>query len=233
MRRVVVVTPRRAVRGGNRVTALRWARHLRALGWSVRVWDAEPLYARIRETIGSAINLEGAARIGDELWLFHRGNTGANDPGPAVARFDLRAMRTYLEGGPLPAVLATDGYDLGEIEGVRLGFTDAIADGSRVLYLAAAEQTANAYRLLQEREKLAEILLPNQLKRLNQIYLQVAGVNALNDSEVAKELEITDEQREKMTTVRQENAQAMGEQMRELFQSGGEREQIGVEPLAD
>lgn len=41
MRRVVVVTPRRAVRGGNRVTALRWARHLRALGWSVRIVDAE------------------------------------------------------------------------------------------------------------------------------------------------------------------------------------------------
>lgn len=40
MKRVVVVTPRPHVRGGNRVTALRWARHLRALGWSVRVCDA-------------------------------------------------------------------------------------------------------------------------------------------------------------------------------------------------
>jgi hypothetical protein len=76
-------------------------------------------------------------------------------------------------------------------------------------------------RAKQEREKLAAILLPNQVKRLNEIYIQVAGVNALNDAEVAKELEITDEQKEKFAKVREENGAAM----RELFQPGGDREQ--------
>ena len=75
-------------------------------------------------------------------------------------------------------------------------------------------------RAKQEKEKLAAILLPNQVKRLNEIYLQVAGVNALNDAEVAKELEITDEQKEKMAKVRDENRESMGAQMRELFSSG-------------
>jgi len=46
----------------------------------VRVRDAEPLYRLLREAFGGPLNLEGAARVRDELWLFHRGNTGPDDP---------------------------------------------------------------------------------------------------------------------------------------------------------
>lgn len=67
--------------------------------------------------------------------------------------------------------------------------------------------------------KLAEILLPHQLDRLKQIYIQVQGVGALQDAEIAKELGISDEQKEKMAEVRT----AAGAKMRELFQ-GGDRE---------
>ncbi len=110
-----------------------------------RVREAAPLFDRIRDLLGGAINIEGAARVHDELWLFHRGNTGPDDQGPAVIRFDLAAMRSWLAAeGALPAITAIDGYDLGTINGVRLGFTDAIADGDHVLYLATAEQTPNA-----------------------------------------------------------------------------------------
>lgn len=77
-------------------------------------------------------------------------------------------------------------------------------------------------RARQEREKLAEILLPNQVKRLNQIFVQVQGVNALTDSQIASELKITDEQREKINAVRQENQQAIVEQLRELGQASAE-----------
>ena len=111
----------------------------------VRVRDAAPLFNRMRDLLGSGVNIEGAARVRDELWLFHRGNTGPDDLGPAVVRFDLPAMRTWLAAeGALPPVSSIDGYDLGEIEGVRLGFTDAIAEGDHVYYLATAEKTANA-----------------------------------------------------------------------------------------
>ncbi|MBA3455889.1 MAG: hypothetical protein H0T42_22520 [Deltaproteobacteria bacterium] len=111
-----------------------------------RVRDAAPLFDRIRDLLGGAVNIEGAARVREELWLFHRGNTGPDDLGPAVIRFALPAMRTWLAAeGAMPAILSIEGYDLGEIDGVRLGFTDAICEGdSRVFYLATAERTPNA-----------------------------------------------------------------------------------------
>jgi len=76
-------------------------------------------------------------------------------------------------------------------------------------------------RSREERAKLAEVLLPQQLKRLNEIFIQQNGVNALQDDDIAKELGISDAQKAKLTEVRQANQQAMGEQMRTLFQGGG------------
>jgi hypothetical protein len=69
----------------------------------------------------------------------------------------------------------------------------------------------------EERAKLAEILLPHQLERLTQIFVQVAGVEALRDEEVAKELNISDDQTAKISEVRRTNQAAMGE----LFGGGG------------
>jgi hypothetical protein len=44
----------------------------------------------------------------------------------------------------LPEIDATVPFDLGEVNGVRLGFTDAVTVGARVFYLAAAEASPNA-----------------------------------------------------------------------------------------
>src|SRR5262245_26717840 len=76
-------------------------------------------------------------------------------------------------------------------------------------------------RTREEKAKLAEILLPNQLKRLNEIFVQVNGVAALQDEEIAKELGISDAQKAKLTEVRAANQEAIGAMMRELFQGGG------------
>jgi len=116
----------------------------------VRVQEAAPLYARLREALGGALNIEGAARVRvdsrDEVWLFHRGNTGPDDPGPATLELATADLRAWLDAtAPLPALLDIDAYDLGTTaDGARFGFTDAVAYGSRVLYLAAAEHSANA-----------------------------------------------------------------------------------------
>lgn len=80
-------------------------------------------------------------------------------------------------------------------------------------------------RAKEEREKLAEILLPHQLKRLTEIYLQLAGVAALQDDDIAAELGITEAQKAKIAEVQAANREEMGERMRELFQ-GGNREEI-------
>lgn len=82
-------------------------------------------------------------------------------------------------------------------------------------------QQQAAERAKQEQETLAKILLPHQLKRLNEIYIQVAGVRALQDSQVAEALKITDKQKQEMAEVQQSGQSGL----RELFQ-GGDREQI-------
>jgi hypothetical protein len=109
-----------------------------------RTIDAVPLYRRIRDQLGP-INLEGAAVVGDELWLFHRGNTGPADHGPAVVRFGRAAVASWLHGlGALPAVLGTTSFDLGAVGHARFGFTDAVAVGERVFFVAAAEASPDA-----------------------------------------------------------------------------------------
>jgi len=71
-------------------------------------------------------------------------------------------------------------------------------------------------RQTKEKDGIAKILLPHQLKRLNEISLQLAGTGALRDPEVIKELNITKKQQEEMQKVQEKS----GEKMRELFQSG-------------
>ncbi|MEX2120976.1 MAG: Spy/CpxP family protein refolding chaperone [Pirellulales bacterium] len=67
-------------------------------------------------------------------------------------------------------------------------------------------------------EKVNSILLPHQAERLKEISLQVRGTAALTDDEVAKALSITDEQKQKFDTIRQESF----EQMRGLFPQPGQ-----------
>ncbi len=115
------------------------------IGYGTRMQDAAPLYRRVRDELGGAINIEGVALVGSELWLFHRGNTGPADLGPAVARFDRVSLARWLAGdGPVPEVVASERYELGSASGSRLGFTDAVESGGRVFFLAAAEGSDNA-----------------------------------------------------------------------------------------
>jgi hypothetical protein len=72
-------------------------------------------------------------------------------------------------------------------------------------------------RTREEKAKLAEILLPNQIKRLNEIFVQVNGVGALQDEDIAKELGISEAQKAEMTKVREAIDEAMRTQGREAF----------------
>lgn len=71
--------------------------------------------------------------------------------------------------------------------------------------------------------KLAEILKPQQIARLEEISLQVRGTSALADPKVAEKLKLSDEQKAKLKEVTAANMETMRAKMQELGQ-GGNRE---------
>jgi hypothetical protein len=88
------------------------------------------------------------------------------------------------------------------------------------------EQQAESDKQRAERDKeanakLTEILLPHQIKRLNEIYVQQAGTAALLDDEISKMLNVSAAQKTKITELRQQSQEAFGAAMREMFQGGG------------
>lgn len=80
----------------------------------------------------------------------------------------------------------------------------------------AEMQERRKKRETEMREKLEEVLLPEQLERLEQISIQSRGPRALEDPAIAAKLNFTDEQKTKMEDVRSKS----GERMRALFSSG-------------
>ncbi len=68
--------------------------------------------------------------------------------------------------------------------------------------------------------KLAEILKPQQISRLEEISLQVRGTTALADPKVAEKLKLSDEQKSKLKEVTSANMEVMRSKMQELGQDG-------------
>ena len=101
--------------------------------------DLSPLYERLRET-AHELNIEGASALGDRLWLFHRGNTeqGLN----IVAEVPLDDFIGGVQGdGRISCEgVGTRAYELGDLDGVPLTFSDAtpLAD-ELVVFTASAE----------------------------------------------------------------------------------------------
>lgn len=133
----------------------------------VRVIDATRLYALLRglaDFAGAELNVEGAARVhtpeGPVVRLFARGNGAAAEleaelaagaaSGSATCDLPLDAFVGYLldpAAAPAPPPWRVTRYSLGLLDGEPLGFTDAAPwgeQGDSVLYLAAAERSANA-----------------------------------------------------------------------------------------
>ena len=102
--------------------------------------DLSPLYERLRES-APELNIEGASALGDCLWLFHRGNTeqGLN----IVAEVPLAEFIERVQGSgriDCSEDVRTRAYELGELDGVPLTFSDAtpLAD-ELVVFTASAE----------------------------------------------------------------------------------------------
>ncbi|SDE83260.1 hypothetical protein SAMN05660485_01781 [Blastococcus fimeti] len=112
--------------------------------------DLSPLYERVAARLGlplDRLNLEGAARLGGRVRWFSRGNLATGTRSASVD-LPLAALVDAILGRTASAAVPVEqprGYDLGEVDGVGLAVTDAIAlpDG-RVILSAAAEDTPNA-----------------------------------------------------------------------------------------
>jgi hypothetical protein len=112
--------------------------------------DLAPLYRRVAAALGvplQQLNLEGGSRHGDTMRWYQRGNRAAGVPSssvdlPLTALVDAVLGRGAAAAVPVGAVRR---YDFGEVAGVGLAVTDAVAlpDG-RTLLSAAAEDTPNA-----------------------------------------------------------------------------------------
>jgi len=154
--------------------------------------DLSPLYAAVAGALGvtpEVLNMEGACLVGGALRWFHRGRPSAGVPS-ASADLDPAALVAAASGLAAPEAVAVRGvreYDLGDVEGVGLAVTDAVAlpDGG-VLVSAAAEDSPNprddgpvtgsALVRLREHDVLDLVVLP----RLEGEVAKVEGLTVLD-----------------------------------------------------
>jgi hypothetical protein len=110
----------------------------------VRVIDLGPLYESLGRRFAE-VNIEGALIFGDDLTLLQRGNKGGPN---ATIRYAWRDIEPWLLGdADPPEPRRVREYDLGQVDGIPFGFTDAtlLPDGSGWLFSAVAEDTDNAF----------------------------------------------------------------------------------------
>lgn len=93
------------------------------------------------------LNIEGIAFSREAVKFFHRGTKGNSQS--AVIDFNIAAFLHDLFDTHSPRakhILGIRTYELGEINGCKLAFTDACTlPDERILFLAAAENSRNAY----------------------------------------------------------------------------------------
>lgn len=114
-------------------------------GTEIEVVHAPQLYDALRIALGpdTALNVEGAMVAGTRLVLLQRGNgAGAVD---AELALPVRWLVRRLAGASVRAPrLTVRRWELGDLDGARLSFTDGAAIGSRsFVYTASAEASPN------------------------------------------------------------------------------------------
>lgn len=154
--------------------------------------DLSPAYALLREELGG-LNIEGAAVLGDGLLLFHRGNAEGDEN--AVARFPLARALESLRGDQRIDVDELESlrrYDLGELEGIRLCFSDATPLGDElVVFTASAEDDDGTI----QGSVIGLLHADGDIRRLRKIdrRWKVEGVHATMDTGVVDLLFVCDQ----------------------------------------
>lgn len=112
-----------------------------------QLFSLQALYQPLEALFGD-LNIEGVVVQGDCLKLWQRANNQQRDN--AVIEYCLSEFYRLIDAQPQDAVLIQpqhiERYDLGEVAGVPLTFTDACAlAGGGCLFTAVAENTDNSY----------------------------------------------------------------------------------------
>ena len=119
----------------------------------VQLVELSALYRLLRSAPGFApgrLNIEGVVQVGDWLRCFSRGNGKERDgvtPVNATCDLPLDDLLRHLaetDRVPPPVPRNVTQYELGDLDAVPLGFTDATVVGSEVVYSAAAEASPDA-----------------------------------------------------------------------------------------
>jgi hypothetical protein len=109
----------------------------------VDIIDLDPLYDAFKDEPGK-INIEGAVIVDKHIFLLQRGNKNNHN---AIIKIKLKDFLATVTGknNDTPKYQLTH-FNLGDIAGIPLCFTDATAlqDGC-ILFTAAAEDTSDAY----------------------------------------------------------------------------------------
>lgn len=162
------------------------------LGGDPREIDLGPVYELLRGEIGD-LNVEGAAVLGEELLLFHRGNDAETDN--AIARISLSHALESLRGDlriDVEELASLRTYGLGSLDGVELCFSDAtpLGDGY-VVFTASAEDSDGAIH-----GSVIGLLAPDgdvqRLRRIDRRW-KVEGVHATADTGVLDLLFVCDQ----------------------------------------
>ena len=111
-----------------------------SLEGDARELDMEPVYSLLRQR-APELNIEGASVMGDRLWLLQRGNTdqGLNLVAELALGDVMDSIRhdREIDCGELETVRA---YDLGDLDGVPLTFSDATPIADQVLAFTASAE---------------------------------------------------------------------------------------------
>ena len=154
--------------------------------------DLSPAYGLLRDEIGD-LNIEGAAVLGEELLMFHRGND--SEAGNAIARISLPQALESMQGDlriDVEELVSLRRYELGRLDDVDLCFSDAtpLGDGY-VVFTASAEDSDGDIH-----GSVIGLIAPDgDVQRLRRIDRQwkVEGVHATTDTGVLDLLFVCDQ----------------------------------------
>jgi hypothetical protein len=141
------------------------------------------------------VNIEGAFIDGADFCLLQRGNAGS--PLTACIRWPWHEVEAWLRAeGPVPSIASISRFDLGHLDGVPLGFTDAAAlPGGGWVFCAAAEDTDDSVADGHcEGSALGWVSAAAELRLLQPLSLpcKAEGITVVVDGATAKLLLVTD-----------------------------------------